>query len=104
MPRITVLISGSGSNLQALIDAEQEGKFPNTKIVSVISSSKKAYGLQRAEKVNIPTKIHSLYNYNKGIPKDDRDARQLARVQFEKDLAQLIMLDKPDLVVCAGGC
>lgn len=102
MPRITVLISGSGSNLQALIDAEQEGKFPNTKIVSVISSSKKAYGLQRAEKVNIPTKIHSLYNYNKGIPKDDRDARQLARVQFEKDLAQLIMLDKPDLVVCAG--
>lgn len=39
--RITVLISGSGSNLQALIDAQAEGKLGNAEIVSVISSSKK---------------------------------------------------------------
>ena len=102
MSRITVLISGSGSNLQALIDAKKEGKLGSGEIVSVISSSKNAYGLTRAQQANIPTKVHSLYKYTKNIAKEDKQARAQARVQFEKDLAHVVLEDKPDLVVCAG--
>lgn len=100
--RITVLISGSGSNLQALIDAQEQNLLANGKICSVISSSKKAYGLTRASHHNIPTRIHSLYKYTKGLPKDDKEARHLARKQFEIDLAEIVNEDQPDLIVCAG--
>lgn len=100
--RITVLISGSGSNLQALIDAQSEGKLGNAEIVSVISSSKKAYGLTRAAAANIPTKVQSLYPYTRDIPQDNKEKRAEARVRFEKDLAELVLSDEPDLVVCAG--
>lgn len=100
-PKITVLISGSGSNLQALLDANLKGDIPG-QICQVISSSAKAYGLTRAANHNIPSKVHSLYKYTKGIPKEDREARSKARVQFEIGLAELILQDKPDLVVCAG--
>lgn len=47
--RIAVLISGGGTNLQALIDAEKSGILHSGKIVCVISSSPSAYGLTRAE-------------------------------------------------------
>lgn len=58
MARIVVLISGSGSNLQALIDAQKQGQLgEDAHIVSVISSSKKAYGLTRAADNNIPTRF-----------------------------------------------
>ncbi|EDO14863.1 hypothetical protein Kpol_363p3 [Vanderwaltozyma polyspora DSM 70294] len=100
--RITVLISGSGSNLQALIDAQKEGKLANGEIVRVISSSKKAYGLTRAENAGIPTQVHSLYNYTKELPKDDKEGRKNARVSFEQDLCELILQNEPDLIVCAG--
>ncbi|MEI7670105.1 MAG: phosphoribosylglycinamide formyltransferase [Pseudomonadota bacterium] len=53
---IAVLISGSGSNLQALIDACADQEFP-AKIVLVISNKENAFGLKRAEMANIPTKI-----------------------------------------------
>lgn len=100
--RISVLISGSGSNLQALIDAEAKKELGNAKIVSVISSSKKAFGLTRATKANIPTRVHSLFPYTRDISKDDREKRADARVEFEKDLAEVVLGDEPDLVVCAG--
>ena len=102
MSRITVLISGSGSNLQALIDAQHQGNLSNAQIVSVISSSKNAYGLTRARAAGIPARVHSLYSYTQGIPRDDKDARSRARIQFEDDLAEMILEDKPDLVICAG--
>lgn len=102
MSRITVLISGSGSNLQALIDAQHQGNLSNAQIVSVISSSKNAYGLTRARAAGIPARVHSLYSYTQGIPRDDKDARSRARIQFEDDLAEMILGDKPDLVICAG--
>lgn len=102
MARIVVLISGSGSNLQALIDAQNEGRLGDGEIVNVISSSKKAYGLQRAANYGIPASVHSLYQYTKGIPKEDKLQRVEARKQFEIDLAELLMRKKPDLVVCAG--
>lgn len=109
-PKITVLISGSGSNLQALIDATEKGDL-NAEIIQVISSSPDAYGLTRASKASIPTLVHSLKSYYADIPKGDRP---LARKKFNKDLANLIIYGdkdgeetvsgykKPDLVVCAG--
>lgn len=100
--RITVLISGSGSNLQALIDAQAQGKLGDAEIVSVISSSKKAYGLTRAATAKIPTKVQSLYPYTRDIAQDNKEKRAEARIRFEKDLAELVLSDEPDLVVCAG--
>lgn len=107
MPRndksILVLISGNGTNLQALIDNCKSGKIPG-KITHVISSSAKAYGLERASKANIPITVHRLYTYYKGISKDDKENRIKARAKFDRDLATLILdkLGKPDLIVCAG--
>ncbi|CAR28025.1 ZYRO0D12056p [Zygosaccharomyces rouxii] len=102
MGRITVLISGSGSNLQSLIDAQAQKELGEGQITCVISSSKKAYGLQRAEMANIPTKVCSLYPFVKDVPKSDEVGRQKCRVQFEEELARQVLEQKPDLVVCAG--
>lgn len=108
MPNITVLISGSGSNLQALIDAEKAGVLQG-KITQVISSSETAYGLTRASNAGISSKTHILKNYYKGTTKDQTEARKEKREQFNRDLAELLILGngaenyiKPDLVVCAG--
>ncbi|AAS50486.2 AAR120Cp [Eremothecium gossypii ATCC 10895] len=100
-PKVTVLISGSGSNLQALLDAQRQGKLP-VEFVRVISSSAKAYGLTRAAQHDIPATVHSLYKYNAGIEKEQTAERAAARRRFEEDLASLVLQDGPDLVVCAG--
>ena len=50
---IVVLVSGGGTNLQALIDAEAKGELGNGKITCVISSKTDAFALERAEKVGI---------------------------------------------------
>lgn len=55
--RIGVLISGGGTNLQALIDAEKSGIIKSGTIVCVCSNSASAYGLTRAENAGIPTKV-----------------------------------------------
>lgn len=103
MPKIIVLISGSGSNLQALIDASTgEDKKLNGEIIKVISSSPKAYGLTRAEKSDIPTHVHTLKSYYTDIPKENKEERKVARDKFDADLAEMIIKEKPDLVVCAG--
>ncbi|MDE5765007.1 MAG: phosphoribosylglycinamide formyltransferase [Ruminococcus sp.] len=57
MKNIVVLVSGGGTNLQALIDAEKSGTIINGKITCVISSNPSAYALQRAENNGIPTRI-----------------------------------------------
>lgn len=54
MVNIAVLVSGGGTNLQALIDAQARGEIKNGKITAVISSSPKAYALQRAANAGIP--------------------------------------------------
>ncbi|TID13533.1 hypothetical protein CANINC_004891 [Pichia inconspicua] len=103
LPKIVVLISGSGSNLQALIDASAgENIKLKGSIVKVISSSPKAYGLTRAEKADIPTVVHTLKSYYEGIPKENKEERKTARDKFDADLAEMILKEKPDLVVCAG--
>jgi phosphoribosylglycinamide formyltransferase len=101
--KITVLISGSGTNLQALIDASTAGLLLSTTIVRVISNKKNAYGLQRAEKATIPTAYHNLVagKYHKAGEKD-RTVIAKAREEYDADLAQLVLSDSPDLVVCAG--
>ena len=55
--RIAVLVSGGGTNLQALIDAEAAGKLPSGSIVLVISNRADAYALHRAEQAGIPARV-----------------------------------------------
>jgi phosphoribosylglycinamide formyltransferase len=100
--KLLVLISGNGSNLQALIDAcNTPASLPHTCIARVISNRKDAFGLQRAQKASIPTTYHNLVKYKKRHP--DTDAGVLAaREDYDRDLAGLIVQEAPDLVVCAG--
>ena len=90
--KLVVMVSGSGSNLQALIDAIED-KSLSAEIIHVISNRKNAYGLERAKKHGIPTTIVSLKPYT-----DDGRGRE----QFDVDLANVIKSLSPDLVVLAG--
>ncbi len=88
MKRLVVFISGNGSNLQALIDAELTAK-----IVAVVSNRRAAYGLQRAKKANIPTCYFPLKPYCKA---------GFTRVDYDVDLLAQIADYKPDFLVLAG--
>lgn len=90
--RVAVLISGSGTNLQALIDAVDLGHL-DCEMVAVISNRQKAYGLQRAADANIPTQYFPLKPY-----KDADKSRQ----EYDADLANLVKQYLPDLIVLAG--
>lgn len=103
--RILVLISGNGSNLQAIIDACSDETISAGHVSQVVSSSPDAYGLTRAQKANIPTYVHDLHGaYYKDIPKEDKASRKQAREKFNEDLAAYILKpeNRPDLIVCAG--
>ena len=73
MKNIVVLVSGGGTNLQALIDASERGEIKGGKITCVISSNPNAYALERAKKHNIATDIirrkdyASLDEYDKAL-------------------------------------
>ena len=88
MKSIVVLISGSGSNLQALIDACSSGFIPG-KISAVISNKANAYGLVRASEAGISTQVLSHKHYS------SRDTYDIAMIDA-------IDQHKPDLVVLAG--
>jgi formyltetrahydrofolate-dependent phosphoribosylglycinamide formyltransferase len=90
--RIVVLISGSGTNLQALIDASQDGRLPAA-IVAVFSNRRAAYGLVRAERAGIATHYVPLRTY----PEAGR-----SREQYDADLADAVAVYRPDLIVLAG--
>lgn len=99
--RLTILISGNGSNLQAVIDGIDAGKLPNASIVRVLSNRKNAYGLERARQAGIPTEYHNLLSYRKRhpqTPEGEHDARE----EYDKSLADVILKDSPDLIVCLG--
>ncbi|CAG8981698.1 hypothetical protein HYALB_00006571 [Hymenoscyphus albidus] len=100
--KATVLISGEGSNLQALIDATSN-LMPYLKIVRVISNKAKANGLNRAKAAAIPTAYHNLVSgkYHK-LGEKDESVKQAAREKYDEDLAKLILEDEPDIVICAG--
>ena len=57
--KIAVFVSGGGTNLQALIDAQQAGKLPSGEIVLVVSSQRGAYACERATKAGIPSVVCS---------------------------------------------
>lgn len=63
MLNIAVLVSGGGTNLQAIIDAEKRGEIVNGKITCVISSKPGVYALERAEKNGIPTVVIARSDY-----------------------------------------
>ena len=88
MKNIVVLVSGSGSNLQAFIDA-CGNKIPNARISAVISNKSDAYGLQRA--VNAGINIHSL-----------SATGYESREKYDEALATLIDLHQPDVIILAG--
>lgn len=86
--RIVVLISGNGTNLQALIDACKLDNFPGN-IVGVLSNKSDAYGLVRAQEADIPQQTLSHKNFN-------------SRELYDQALVKAIDSYKPDLVVLAG--
>jgi len=88
MINIVVLLSGSGSNLQAFIDAVNAQTL-DAKIVAVISNKADAFGLQRAQQHNIPTEILSHKDFA------NRDS-------FDAALIEKIDPYKPDLIILAG--
>lgn len=101
--RITVLISGKGSNLQALIDACGTDALPNAHIVKVISDRKDAYGLKRAETAGIPTEYLGILPFKKKYPDDNENPQfQEARRAYDAKLQELVLADEPDIVVGAG--
>ncbi len=86
--RVAVLISGSGSNLQALIDACGEADYP-AEVVAVLSNNATAYGLKRAQQHHIPTVV--------------LDHRQFPdRITFDQELRATLDQWHPDIVVLAG--
>ena len=86
--RLVVLISGSGSNLQAIIDACARGEI-KAEIAAVISNKADAYGLERAKKAGIQTRVLSHKDF------DSREA-------YDAELMDIIESFEPNLVVLAG--
>ena len=87
--KIAVLVSGGGTNLQALIDAQQAGMFGEGEITAVISSKAGAYALERAAKAGIPGYV---------IPRKEFDSNRAMTVALVEKLRELEI----DLVVLAG--
>ena len=86
---IAVLVSGGGTNLQALIDAQQQGMFGEGRITAVISSKEGAYALERAAKAGIPGYV---------LPRKEFDSNRAMTVALVEKLKELDI----DLVVLAG--
>lgn len=89
MLRVTVLVSGGGTNLQAIIDSVNNGTIKNTKLVGVISNNAGAYALERAKKANIPSFCISPKDY---------ESREI----FNDALLAKVKELETDLVVLAG--
>ena len=86
--RTAVLVSGGGTNLQALLDAEQAGQMPHVEFVSVISSRSDAYALERAKKAGVPTRV---------APRKGQ-----SQEAFEAQLLSYLHQDGAEMIVLAG--
>jgi len=93
---VAVLISGSGSNLQALFDAQDAGGLGGAEVSLVISDRGDAYGLQRALSRGVAAAHVPLPAAPSG------SARHAARAAWEQRLARVVAAFTPDLVVLAG--
>lgn len=89
MLKIVVLVSGGGTNLQAIIDCVREGKISNTEIAGVISNNKNAYALERAKENGISSCCISPKDYE-------------TRDRFNEKLLEAVDAYEPDLIVLAG--
>ncbi len=89
LTRIAVLVSGGGTNLQALMDAQAAGRLGSGQIALVVSNRKAAYALERAKKANIETAV--LSKYMKPDPAD-----------YDEALLRLLTGHKIDMVALAG--
>jgi formyltetrahydrofolate-dependent phosphoribosylglycinamide formyltransferase len=90
--RLVVLISGSGTNLQAILDACESGAL-DARVVAVVSNRKAAFGLERATQAHVPTIYLPLKPYtDAGRPREE----------YDKVLADRVAALRPDLVVLAG--
>lgn len=89
MLKVAVMVSGGGTNLQAIIDAVESGRITNTELVAVISNNKNAYALERAQKAGIRDIVVS--------PKDYAD-----REEFNHALVETVDSLEVDLIVLAG--
>lgn len=87
-PRLVVLISGNGSNLQAILDACKSGEL-NAQVVSVISNKSDAYGLTRAKDAGVEA-FH--------FPKLENESRN----EYDARLANYVSTCSPDYVILAG--
>ena len=87
--KIAVLVSGGGTNLQAIIDAIASGKTTNTEIALVISNKEGAYALKRAEQARIKGAVISPKNYG------DKEA-------YSQDMIKIIKAAGCELIVLAG--
>lgn len=89
MKNIVVLVSGGGTNLQALIDAEKSGEIVNGKITCVVSSNDKAYALERARRNGIGTRVIKRREFQ-------------CQSDYDNALVTLLQEEKADLIVLAG--
>ena len=89
MLRVAVMVSGGGTNLQAIIDAVESGRITNTELVAVVSNNKGAYALERAKKAGIKDVVVSPKDYD-------------TREEFNKALIETLDSLKVDLIVLAG--
>ena len=89
MKNIVVLVSGGGTNLQALIDAQNRGEIENGRITCVISSKEGVYALERAAKNGIPSRV---------IPRSGYESREA----YSKTILEALREEKADLVILAG--
>ena len=89
MKKIVVLVSGSGTNLQAIIDAIKNGRLNNVDIAAVISNKKDAFALERAQNIGIETVFLDPGN-------------SINNIDYDKKLIEVISNYKADLIVLAG--
>ncbi|KAL1896484.1 Bifunctional purine biosynthetic protein ADE5,7 [Ceratocystis pirilliformis] len=103
MARLVVMCSGSGTNLQAIIDAITAGTLPYAQIVKVFVNRKNAYAAKRAADAGIPTDYFNMVKdgFHAAGEKNEEKLKE-ARSKYDAALAQRVIAEKPDLVVLAG--
>ena len=87
--RIAVLVSGGGTNLQALLEAEEAGKIPHGEIAMVISNNPNAYALERARNFGVPAAV---------VSKKELGSQEA----FEAELQAVLERNGTDLIILAG--
>ena len=89
LARIAVLVSGGGTNLQALLDAQRAGKLPHGEIALVLSSKDGVYALERARNAGVATRV---------LPRKEFASQE----DFDGELVHILRENRIDMVILAG--